>query len=87
MGLSCVFTESVIPGNFIMPFQGGYVVSWLLPRALPWAVLFCPFRAVALRPEGPAYYSSPVLGSYEYNIIISLERAKESIQALPYHYK
>ena len=57
MGLSCVFTENVISDNFIMPFQGGYVVSCHLPRALPWAVLLCPFRAVALRPEGPTYYS------------------------------
>ena len=53
-----------------MPFQGGYVVSCHLPRALPWAVLLCPFRAVALRPEWPAYHSPA--------------RAKYIIQVLPY---
>ncbi len=29
----------------LLPFQGDFVVLPTLPRALPWARCFCPFRA------------------------------------------
>jgi hypothetical protein len=67
MGLSCVFTQDVILGNFIMPFQGGYVVSCHLPRALPWAVLLCPFRAVRVF-NFPGIF--PVAGAFTQDITL-----------------
>ena len=64
----------------IMPLQGALLTAFI-PRALPWAKSFCPFRAfnhtgrnILLRKRGSTYFanvSTTSLGATIYILILS----------------
>ena len=43
----------------ILPLQGAALMAPLSPRALPWAMRFCPFGAYVTRAEGTFYAAQP----------------------------
>ena len=45
LGLSPERAKQTADPSVVMPFQGEKWLKTLFPRALPWAILFCPFGA------------------------------------------